>query len=81
MTPSDLDDDQKVDVMTDYSIASRLATDIHTRELPNYAKAASRCVHCSFDTASYSLTQRAFREQFYEGVVVPLKDDWEYAHK
>lgn len=81
VTPSDLDEDDKADLTTKYSIATRLAKNIHLRELPNYAKAASRCVHFNFDTNVYDLTEEDFKEQFYEGLVVPLKEDWEYAHK
>ena len=81
ITPSDLDNNGKADLTTEYSIVTRLAKDIHLRELPNYAKAASRCVHFNFDINVYDLTEEDFKERFYEGVVVPLKEDWEYAHK
>lgn len=81
ITASDLDNDGKADFMTEYSIATRLAQEIHRRELPNYAKAASRCVHLNFDTNVYDLTEEQFKDRFYEGVVVPLKEDWEYVHK
>lgn len=80
-TPSDLDQNGKVDLTTEYSIATRLAKDIHLRELPNYAKAVSRCVQFNFDTNVYDLTEEDFKERFYEGVVVPLKEDWEYVQK
>lgn len=81
VTSSDLDQDGKYDLTTEYSIATRLASDIHLRELPNYAKVVSRCVHFNFETNVYDLTEEDFKERFYEGVVVPLKEDWEYAHK
>lgn len=74
-TPSDLDNDGKADLTTEYSIATRLAKDIHFRELPNYAKATSRCVLFNFDTNIYDLSDEEFKERFYEGVVVPLKED------
>ena len=80
-TPSDLDQEGKVDLTREYSIATRLAKNIHLRELPNYAKAVSRCVQFNFDTNVYDLTEEDFKERFYEGVVVPLKEDWEYVHK
>lgn len=80
-TPSDLNQEGKVDLTTEYSIATRLAKDIHLRELPNYAKAVSRCVQFNFDTNVYDLTEEDFKERFYERVVVPLKEDWEYVHK
>ena len=55
--------------------------DTHRRESPNYAKAVSRCVNCNFDTVSYDLTEGDMRERFYEGVIVPLKEDWEFVNK
>jgi hypothetical protein len=80
-TSFDLNEDGKVDAMTEYSIPIRLAKEIHLRELPNYAKATSRCVDCNFDTSCYDLAEKEFRERFYEGVVVLLREDWEYANK
>ena len=49
------------------------------RELPNYARAVARCVRCSFDTFRCDFGEKEFRERFYEGVVLPLREDWEYA--
>lgn len=80
-TPCDFDGEGKADGVTELSIATRLAKDIHLRELPNYAKAASRCVNTNFDSNTYDLTEGDFRERFYEGVIVPLREDWEYAQK
>ncbi|EXJ71185.1 uncharacterized protein A1O5_06179 [Cladophialophora psammophila CBS 110553] len=79
--PFDFDENGHHDSMTEYSTANRLAKEIHLRELPNYAKAVFRCVHCNFDSFSYDLSDQEFRERFYEGVVVPLREDWEYAMK
>ena len=79
--PFDLDENGNRDIMTEYSTATRLAKEIHHRELPNYAKAVLRCVHCNFDTFSYDLSEQEFMARFYEGVVVPLREDWEYATK
>jgi hypothetical protein len=78
-TPNDLNDQGIEDSLTEFSIATRLADEIHMRELPNYAKAVARCIHCSFDTFTHSFDDGEFRERFYEGVVVPLQDDYEYA--
>lgn len=80
-TPDDLDEDGKANLTTEYFIATQLARDIHLRELSNYVKAASRCVQFNFDINVYDLTKKAFKERFYEGVVVPLKEDWEYVNK
>ena len=79
LTPSDLDSAGHIDSLTEFSIATRLADEIHMRELPNYARAVTRCVRCSFDTFRCDFGEREFRERFYEGVVLPLREDWEYA--
>jgi hypothetical protein len=75
----DLNDQGNEDSMTEFSIATRLADSIHNRELPNYAKAAVRCIRCTFDTFTYDFDDKDFRERFYEGVVMPLQEDYEYA--
>ena len=79
--PSDLDDNGERDAMTEYCTATRLAKGIHIRELPNYAKAVSRCINCTFDSFTYELSDEDFRDRFFEGVVVPLREDWIYATK
>jgi len=63
---------------TDFLIAQRLANGLRTRELPNYATAVQRCVLCNFETSVFSLDDDDFRERFYQGVLVPLKKDYEY---
>lgn len=78
-TPDDLNDQGMEDKMTELSIAMRLADRIHEREMGNYAKAVLRCVRCSFDTFSCDLEDLGFREKFFEGVVMPLRADYEYA--
>lgn len=78
-TPGDLDDQGNEDSMTVVSIATRLADEIHTRELPNYAKAVVRCIRCEFDTFNFNFKETEFRERFYDGVILPLQKDYEYA--
>jgi hypothetical protein len=78
-TPDDLDDNGTRTPLTESSIAYRMVEKVHQRELPNFANAARRCVHCNFDAAVYSLKDDEFRERFYQGVVVPLRQDYEYA--
>jgi len=63
---------------TDYLIAIRLAEGLRTRELPNYADATQRCIHCNFEASVFSLDDDDFRERFYQGVIVPLRKDYEY---
>jgi hypothetical protein len=78
-TPDDLDDQGNRTAWTDYLIADRLVEDIHKRELPNFANAAQRCVHCNFESSAYSLHDEGFRERFHQGVIAPLKKDYDYA--
>ena len=52
---------------------------VHEVESENYAKAVLRCVRCSFDTFSFEFSDKEFRERFFEGVVLPLQADWEFA--
>ncbi|KAF2490602.1 hypothetical protein BU16DRAFT_518033 [Lophium mytilinum] len=77
-TTEDWDDDGKRTVWTEFSVAGRLADALRDRELANYFDAVHRCIHCNFDSSSYSLTDDHFRERFYQGVVVPLQKDYEY---
>ncbi|KAF2118797.1 hypothetical protein BDV96DRAFT_568475 [Lophiotrema nucula] len=75
----DLNDSGQEDSMTEVSIATRLADSINDVESENYAKAVLRCIRCSFDTFTFDFNDTEFREKFYEGVVVPLQLDYEYA--
>jgi len=63
---------------TDYLVAERLAKGLRTRELTNYADATQRCIHCNFEASVSSLDDDDFRERFYQGVIVPLRKDYEY---
>lgn len=76
-TPDDLNEQGVEDSMTEVSIATRLADKIHEREMDNYAKAVLRCVRCNFDTFTCDFEDREFREKFFEGVVAPLRADYE----
>lgn len=75
----DLDENGNRDIMTEYATVTRLAGNLHQRELPNYAKATTRCINFNFETLAYDLNDQDFRARFYEGVVMPLRADWEYA--
>jgi hypothetical protein len=78
VTPEDLDANGNRTAFTDYLIADRLAEGLRTRELPNYADATQRCIHCNFEASVYSLDDDDFSERFYQGVIVPLRKDYEY---
>jgi hypothetical protein len=77
--PEDLDGEGKHTMWSEYLTADRLVENIHVRELPNFANAARRCVHCNFEATVYDLRNEDFRERFYQGVVVPLQQDYDYA--
>jgi hypothetical protein len=77
-TPDDLDGQGMEHNMTEFSIAMRLADEIHTRESPNYTKAVARCIYCRFDTFTHDFDNKEFRERFYDGVIVPLQEDYKY---
>lgn len=78
-TTDDLDAQGNRTFWTDYMIADRLADDLLARELPNFANATRRCIHCNFEGTVYSLNDDGFRERFYQGVIVPLQQDYDYA--
>lgn len=78
VTADDLDTAGNRTAFTDYLIADRLAEGLRTRELPNYADATQRCIHCNFEASVFSLDDDDFRERFYQGVIVPLRKDYEY---
>lgn len=77
-TAQDLDKHGNETLTTEASIAYRLVNIINTRELQNYAKATARCVRCTFDPFSCSLDNDDFRKSFIEGVIVPLRKDYDY---
>lgn len=76
VTADDLDAAGSRTAFTDYLIADRLAKGL--QELPNYADATRRCIHCNFEASVFSLDDDDFRERFYQGVIVPLRKDYEY---
>ncbi|KAH6878005.1 hypothetical protein BKA58DRAFT_465733 [Alternaria rosae] len=79
VTKEDLDDATgNRTTFTEYLIAVRLAEGLRTRELTNYADATQRCIHCNFEASVFSLDDDDFRERFYQGVIMPLRKDYEY---
>jgi len=78
VTVDDFDAAGNRTAFTDYLIAVRLAEGLRARELTNYADATQRCIHCNFEASVFSLDDDDFRERFYQGVIVPLRKDYEY---
>jgi hypothetical protein len=64
--------------MTEVSIATRLARELNNVESENYARAVLRCITFTFDTFAFDFDDREFREAFYQSVVVPLQEDYNY---
>lgn len=77
-TAQDLDGQGNETIFTEYSIATRLIRTIEDRELRNYADAVTKCIRLNFETSTTSLDDDDFRERFYEGVLVPLQEDYDY---
>jgi hypothetical protein len=76
--PSELDAQGNETPHTEILIATRLVKHIRNRELDNYAWATARCVECDLGYPfDYSLDDDTFRTKFLEGVVGPLKDDYD----
>lgn len=76
--PSELDPQGNVTPNTEMLVAARLVKDIRNRELDNYAWATARCVECDMGYPfDYSLDDDGFRAKFLEGVIGPLKDDYD----
>jgi len=75
-TPDDIDQSGRQE-LTDYRIAHRLVEKLATRELPKFANAIRRCIYCIFDSPVCSLKDDDFREKFYQGVIVPLQENYD----
>ncbi len=65
---------------TEYAIATRLVENLAEEEASGYADAARACIFCDFGTKVRisSLDNEAFRQAFYDDVVVPLEDEWKH---
>ncbi|KAL8670045.1 MAG: hypothetical protein Q9168_005391 [Polycauliona sp. 1 TL-2023] len=64
----------------DYIVASRLLQTLSEEESANYFEATRACIFCGFrgSTKDLDLANDAFRQAFYEDVVMPLEEDWRY---
>jgi hypothetical protein len=71
----DLGPDKEPNFLTDLSIARRLVREqVQEKEGGRYANTVNRCIHCIFDGIDPSLEDEQFRQAFYQGAVVPLKE-------
>lgn len=76
-TPADLNEGKET-MFTEFSVANRLSREIDSREVPRYTDAVNRCVRCNFDTTSVDLDDVGFQNLFWENVVLPLKECYEF---
>lgn len=72
-TEKDLRDGKRT-TMTYLSIAKRLIEQIEDYEGQRYSDVVSRCIYCDFGSRVTSFDNDKFRQNFYEGVVVPLEE-------
>jgi hypothetical protein len=73
-TPADLDPAGNDTPVTEHRIAARLADHIISREPSGYSEAVKRCLYCQFDTSSRDLGESSLQEEFWRGVVEPLRE-------
>ncbi|KAL8754301.1 MAG: hypothetical protein Q9199_004445 [Rusavskia elegans] len=73
-------DPQSSSPFEDFIIARQLLQRIAEEESSNYLDAAQACIFCNFrgSAKDLDLANDAFRQAFYEDVVVPLEEDLKY---
>lgn len=78
IAPAELDTAGQATPFTEFCAATRLARELDQREVPRYTNAVNRCVRCNFDTNSVDLDDVGFQNLFFENVVVPLRECYEF---
>ena len=77
-TRSDLDNQGNEHSFTRWLTANRLVRELEHREPSKYAHAANRCIGGRFDAINPSLDNPVFQQQFYQGVIGPLRELYEF---
>jgi hypothetical protein len=70
----DLDTNGERTILTDFIVAQRLLAKVSQKEGNRYTDAVNRCLYGLFDGLEPDLTNEKFRQGFYQGVVVELRD-------
>lgn len=65
-------------MLTELKIITALSNDIESREGYRYADAVKRCLFFHFDAREMNLDDPAFQEAFYQRVVVPLQECYDF---
>jgi hypothetical protein len=73
-TSADIDVSGNDTLLTEHSIAARLVDNIVSREPSRYSEAVRRCLYCQFETSSRDLSDGSLQEEFWRGVVEPLRE-------
>lgn len=74
MQASDLSSDGQPTLMTEFSIATRLIKDVGKFEGERYQSVAHKCIWGAFRAIESDLTDRNFAKEFFEHVVMPLRE-------
>ena len=72
------DDEAETEAMTEWNTADRLVEELYNEAGGRYSDAVRRCIRCDFDRRASSLVDAAFQRAVYQGVVVQLKETFDF---
>ncbi|KAF2875880.1 hypothetical protein BDV95DRAFT_603280 [Massariosphaeria phaeospora] len=72
------EDQAETDAMTEWNTADRLVEELYNEAGGRYSDAVRRCIRCDFDRRASSLMDTAFQRAVYQGVVVQLKETYDF---
>jgi len=72
------EDQAELDAMTEWNTADRLVEELYNEAGGRYSDAVRRCIRCDFDRRASSLVDVAFQRAVYQGVVIQLKETFDF---
>jgi hypothetical protein len=73
------DEDQaETDALTEWNTADRLVEELYNEAGERYSDAVRRCIRCDFDRRASSLVDEAFQRAVFQGVVIKLKETYDF---
>ncbi|KAF2176892.1 hypothetical protein K469DRAFT_605562 [Zopfia rhizophila CBS 207.26] len=72
--------DPRIDLMTEWNTADRLVDELYSEAGAKYSDAVRRCIRCDFDRRSSCLEDTTFQRDVYQGVVAPLKENFDFLY-
>ncbi|KAF2006150.1 hypothetical protein P154DRAFT_529843 [Amniculicola lignicola CBS 123094] len=72
--------DPRVDLMTEWNTADRLAEELYHEAGGKYSDAVRRCIRCDFDHRANRLEDTTFQKAVYQGVVEQLKENFDFLY-